>query len=215
MEKDISSLRSDYTGAALDEKRVSLDPFQQFEIWFREALQKKVMEPNAMALASVDVNGAPQIRMVLLKDYSSNGFTFFTNYTSKKGKDFENNPQASILFFWPELARQIRINGVVSKVDPNISESYFKERPRESQISAWISQQSSELDSKDDLIRKYSDFNHHHKGADIGYPAFWGGYILKPSVIEFWQGQQNRLHDRVQYTYLVENERWKITRLAP
>lgn len=215
MKKDISKLRSDYAGELLDEKLVSLDPFEQFEIWFREALNKKVMEPNAMALASVDHTGAPRIRMVLLKDYSANGFTFFTNYTSKKGKDLENNHHASLLFFWPELARQIRIDGEVSKVDPEISENYFKERPRESQISAWISQQSSEIDCKEDLIRKYTSFEQQHQSSDITYPKFWGGYILKPTAIEFWQGQKDRLHDRVQYSYDAENDHWNISRLAP
>lgn len=213
MKENMSNLRNEYTGKFLDEKKVSADPLDQFEIWFKEALEGKVMEPNAMAMACVDTEGAPSVRMVLLKEFSKNGFTFFSNYTSKKGKDIEHNPRVSLLFFWPELARQIRIDGTVSKIDPQFSENYFKERPRESQISAWISQQSSEIESKAELERKFKEFESRHAKEEITYPVFWGGYILKPRSFEFWQGQANRLHDRVYYTY--NNNHWKISRLAP
>jgi pyridoxamine 5'-phosphate oxidase len=215
MEQDISKMRTDYKGDLLDERQVDKDPFKQFDKWFTEAVNKKVMEPNAMSLASVDANGAPSLRIVLLKDYSNKGLTFFSNYTSKKGKDLENNPHASILFFWPELSRQVRIDGVVSKVDPGISEKYFKERPKESQIAAWISQQSTEVKNKAELDQKFSEFSKAHSDKEIPYPVFWGGYILKPNKFEFWQGQMVRLHDRVQYTLNSDTDEWRIARLAP
>lgn len=215
MKNHISKLRTHYEGEVLDEKLVAQFPTNQFKKWFEEALANKVMEPNAISLATADKNGIPSVRVVLLKDFDEKGFTFYTNYNSQKGQEIEQNPFASILFFWPQLHRQIRINGLLEQVEPEISETYFKERPRGSQISAWVSAQSQEIDNKIILEEKYKDFEEKCKNKEIPYPAFWGGYRLKPSIFEFWQGQPNRLHDRIQYKLNSEENTWAIKRLAP
>jgi pyridoxamine 5'-phosphate oxidase len=195
---------------------VNADPFLQFEKWLNEAIAAKIAEPTAMTLATADKHGMPGARIVLLKDHDSRGFTFYTNYHSHKGNELEDNPYAALLFYWPQLFRQIRISGVVSKIDAVISENYFKERPRESQISAWISAQSQEIESRSVLEDKYSDFDKDHKNREVPYPSFWGGYCVKPASFEFWQGQPNRLHDRICYHSKAEsNETWSIVRLSP
>ncbi|MBI3519157.1 MAG: pyridoxamine 5'-phosphate oxidase [Bacteroidetes bacterium] len=215
MKEFISHLRNHYVGELLDEKNVCPDPAVQFNNWLKEALDAKVMEPNAMTLATASKTGIPSVRTVLLKDVEPKGFTFYTNYNSRKGKELEENPHASILFFWPELHRQVRIDGIVSQIDPAVSAIYFKERPRGSQISAWVSAQSNEVESKSYLEEKYKEFSETYKDKEIPFPAFWGGYCLKPSSFEFWQGQPNRLHDRIQYNLIPENNTWSIKRLAP
>lgn len=215
MKEEISKLRSQYEGELLDEKFVCPDPVDQFRNWFKEALNSRVEEPNAMILATANKSGIPSVRTVLLKDVDQKGFTFYTNYNSRKGKELDENPNASILFFWPQLHRQVRIDGTVSQVDPVLSETYFRERPRGSQISAWVSQQSSEVGSKFELENRYRSFELTHLGKEIEFPAFWGGYCLKPTSFEFWQGQPNRLHDRVYYESASETNLWKIKRLAP
>lgn len=215
MEKDISKLRTHYEGELLDEKSVCLDPMEQFKVWFKEALNSKVEEPNAMILATANRSGIPTARTVLLKDFDQKGFTFYTNYNSRKGKDLDENPNASILFFWPQLQRQIRIDGVVSQIDPVISQAYFKERPRGSQISAWVSAQSCEVENKFTLENNYKLFENECIGKEVPYPSFWGGYCLKPNSYEFWQGQPNRLHDRIRFLFEQDNNMWSIKRLAP
>lgn len=215
MEKHVSQLRSQYQGEILDEKLVNKDPIEQFKKWFKEIIDAKIQDPNAMIIATANKIGIPTIRAVLLKDFDEKGFTFYTNYNSKKGKDLDENPHASFLFFWPQLHRQIRIDGVVSQTDPAISEKYFKERPRESQISAWVSAQSTELENKSILEKNYIDFKNICSDKEIPYPPFWGGYCLKPNAYEFWQGQPNRMHDRVQYSFDLESQKWLIKRLAP
>ncbi|MDP1803095.1 MAG: pyridoxamine 5'-phosphate oxidase [Bacteroidota bacterium] len=215
MENDISKLRSHYEGELLDEKSVYPDPIEQFKFWFNEALNSNVDEPNAMILATASKSGIPSARAVLLKDFDQKGFTFYTNYNSKKGKDLDENPNASILFFWPQLHRQIRIDGTVSQIDPVVSQAYFKERPRGSQISAWVSAQSCELDNKFTLENNYKLFDIECNGKEVPYPSFWGGYCLKPFSYEFWQGQPNRLHDRIQFSLKPEDDKWLIKRLAP
>lgn len=215
MKEDISKLRSHYEGELLDKKTVCREPLEQFRVWFSEALDSKVIEPNAMILATAGSSGAPSVRTVLLKDFSEKGFTFYTNYNSRKGRELSENPNASVLFFWPQLHRQVRIDGTVSKVDPAVSEAYFKERPRGSQIGAWVSQQSSVLDHKVTLDEKYNELEKKYMHKDIPFPGFWGGYCLKPVSFEFWQGQPNRLHDRIFYTVENETGAWNIERLAP
>jgi pyridoxamine 5'-phosphate oxidase len=215
MKDQISNLRNHYQGELLEEKSVCPNPVNQFKYWFEEALSSKVNEPNAMTLATVGKTGFPSVRTVLLKDAGEKGFTFYTNYNSRKGKEMEENPNVSILFFWPELFRQIRIDGIVSQIDPAISEAYFKERPRGHQLSAWVSEQSSDVESKTVLEQKTKELEEKYKGKEIPFPAFWGGYCLKPVSFEFWQGQPNRLHDRIVYTADSENNSWSIKRLAP
>ena len=215
MNYDLSKLRSHYEGELLDEKIVFPNPVEQFNNWFREALNSRVIEPNAMILATANKSGIPSVRTVLLKDYDQKGFTFFTNYNSKKGKELKENPNASVLFFWPQLHRQVRIDGLVSQIDPKISEKYFKERPRGSQISAWISPQSNEIENKYFLENNYKEFEKKSDQKEIPFPSFWGGYCLKATKFEFWQGQPNRLHDRIQYSIRGESEPWLIKRLAP
>lgn len=215
IKNQLATLRNDYTGEVLDTSTVSPDPVKQFEKWMAEALFKKLPDPNAMILATASKEGQPSIRTVLLKDYTEKGFVFFTNYNSQKGKEIEENPKGSVLFFWPELMRQIRIEGVLEKIDPAESETYFKTRPVGNQISAWVSQQSSEIGSKQILEGKYKDLEEKYKGKEIPYPEFWGGYRLCPTVFEFWQGQANRLHDRIRYDLECEECKWIIKRLAP
>lgn len=215
MKKDISKLRTQYEGELLDEKKVNPDPLEQFQNWLHEALDAEVMEPNAMILATAGKSGIPSLRTVLLKGVDQKGFVFYTNYQSRKGRDIEENPHASVLFFWPQLQRQIRISGVLSKTDPAVSEAYFKERPLESRISAWVSSQSHELSGKVELEENYRIFADKYRDKEIPYPPFWGGYCLTPDAYEFWQGQPNRMHDRIEYHQDSETRNWLIRRLAP
>ncbi|MBA3680361.1 MAG: pyridoxamine 5'-phosphate oxidase [Bacteroidetes bacterium] len=215
MKDQISKLRTQYQGELLDEKNVFRHPAEQFKVWFNEALISKISEPNAMTLATASKEGIPSVRIVLLKDFDERGFTFYTNYNSQKGKEINENPNAAILFFWPQLHRQIRIEGTIEQIDPAISEKYFYERPFESQISAWISPQSAVIDNKKTLETRYKDYQAVCIDKQIPYPPFWGGYCLKPNKYEFWQGQPNRLHDRVKYILDPENDKWIINRIAP
>lgn len=211
----LAALRNEYNGEFLDAKTVFPDPLKQFEKWMSEALFKELPDPNAMILATASKNGQPSIRTVLLKDYGEKGFVFFTNYNSQKGKEIEENPKASVLFFWPKSMRQLKIEGVLEKVDPAESEEYFKTRPFGNQVAVWVSQQSSEIAGKDLLEEKYKALEEKYKGKEIPYPEFWGGYRLIPKAYEFWQGQANRLHDRIRYDLECEECKWKIKRLAP
>jgi len=214
MTNKISDIRSDYKKHKLDEKHVLNNPIKQFEKWFEEALVSAVMEPTAMNLATVSKSNTPASRIVLLKDIANDGFVFYTNYQSNKGKELEENPQAALTFFWPELERQVRIQGVVEKVSKEKSEAYFKSRPRESQIGAWASPQSAVIADRkilEDREKQLSD--RFAKNEDLPKPEQWGGYLLKPLAMEFWQGRPSRLHDRLIYT--LETNNWKISRLAP
>ncbi len=214
MTKKISDIRSDYKKNKLDEKHVLSHPIRQFEKWFEEALASVVIEPNAMNLATVSKSNTPTSRIVLLKSIEKDGFVFYTNYQSNKGKELEENPQAALNFFWPELERQVRIQGVVDKVSKEKSEAYFKSRPRASQIGAWASPQSAVIADRKILEDREKQLNERFaKDEQLPKPEQWGGYILKPLAVEFWQGRPSRLHDRLIYT--LEGENWKISRLAP
>lgn len=215
IKEQINALRNDYDGDFLDAATVSRDPLTQFEIWMGEALIQNMPDPNAMMLATAGKSGQPSIRTVLLRNYSEKGFVFFTNYNSQKGREIEENPKAAVLFFWPKLMRQLKVEGILEKISPAESEEYFKTRPVGNQIAAWVSQQSSVIESKSALEESFKKIEQKYNGQEIPYPEFWGGYCLKPHAFEFWQGQANRLHDRIQYKLDSDAGEWKIKRLAP
>lgn len=212
-ELNLADLRKTYSLRELLEQDAHPSPFSQFANWFKEAEETIHNEANAMIIATSLPNGTPSIRTVLLKGFSEHGLLFFTNYNSKKGKELAINPKCSILFFWPELERQIRIEGVVHKVERALSEEYFSKRPRGSQLGAAASNQSDPVPDKEFLNNKYKELDKKYEGQEIPTPEQWGGYRIVPSEFEFWQGRPNRLHDRLQYT--SENGSWKITRLSP
>lgn len=210
---DIAKLRREYSLKLLNESDVSTNPIAQFEFWLNEAIDSQLPEPNAMTLATSTFEGKPSARVVLLKQFNAEGFSFFTNYDSRKGKNLLQNPYAALVFFWPELERQVRIEGKVSKVSDSESDKYFRTRPEKSKIGAWASPQSRVIPSRRYLENLMSDFDEEFQHKSIVRPKNWGGYILKPTLFEFWQGRANRLHDRIQYTFI--NEKWVIERLAP
>ena len=212
--QNIANIRKDYRLATLDVSTVHVDPMKQFEKWFGEALNSEVMEPNAMNLATVNAQGRPSGRVVLLKGLEHNHFIFYTNYQSKKGQELESNPACALTFFWPELERQVRVEGLVSRVDPALSDSYFQSRPRASQMGAWASPQSSIIANRSILEQRFSDIEKKFDGQTVlPRPRQWGGYKVDPLQIEFWQGGPGRLHDRIQY--IKVDTLWKIYRLAP
>ena len=208
----LKELRTDYNIDSLDIKTVSSNPVSQFEAWMAFAVSKQIREPNAMNLSTVNEQSRPSSRIVLLRGVSIEGFTFYTNYESKKGKDLSKNNFAALNFFWPELEKQIRIEGKIEKVSTQTSDDYFKSRPFESRIGAFASKQSNEIPSREFLEQKVKELNEQFK-SEVPRPENWGGYILKPDYFEFWQGRSNRLHDRIRYT--LENNEWKISRLSP
>jgi len=197
----------------LNETSVDKNPFIQFTKWYESILNSKLNEPTAMMLSTTDVSGNPSARIVLLKEIDNSGFVFYTNYGSRKGKDMKENPKAALTFFWDEVRRQIRIEGRIQKIRREISKEYFSTRPRESQIGAWVSAQSSVIPNRELLENKYIELKKKFGNKDIPLPDFWGGYRLIPNYFEFWQGRENRLHDRI--CYKKENNEWKIFRIAP
>ncbi|SFH03040.1 pyridoxamine 5'-phosphate oxidase [Pedobacter insulae] len=209
----LQNLRQDYRAAELTEKEVDKNPIKQFEKWFSDALAAKLYEPNVMTLATADKTGRPNARIVLLKGFDDQGFSFFTNYLSTKGKELKKNPQACLVFFWAELERQVRIEGKVDKLDKETSEAYFHSRPQGSQIGAIASPQSQVISDRTDLEMKVEELTSIYQDKIIPKPAHWGGYIVKPVSIEFWQGRSSRLHDRIKYDLV--NGKWQINRLAP
>jgi pyridoxamine 5'-phosphate oxidase len=210
---DIASLRNEYSKAQLDVSSISKDPVQQFDKWFQDAVTAKVPEPNAMNLATVN-GGRPSSRIVLLKGVEHGKFVFYTNYQSNKGRELEENPACCVTFFWPELERQIRIEGVAARVEAGRSDAYFQSRPRGSQVGAWASPQSTIINERTLLEERAKQIEEKFKGQDkLPRPHQWGGYEIDPLIIEFWQGRQNRLHDRILYT--KADGGWKINRLAP
>jgi pyridoxamine 5'-phosphate oxidase len=209
----IQKLRSEYAQQELNEADVDNNPFQQFEKWIREAISADVIEPHAMSLATVGRDVQPSSRIVLLRDFGPKGFVFFTNYNSRKGHEILTNPHASLLFFWPQVERQVRIEGILEKVNADVSDAYFKSRPRESKLGAWVSEQSQPVKDKDILKQKFIELSEKYPGEEVPRPSYWGGYLLKPSVMEFWQGRPGRLHDRIQFSMV--NRNWIMRRLSP
>jgi pyridoxamine 5'-phosphate oxidase len=210
----LAGLRKEYSKASLDITTVSPNPIDQFDKWFHEALKAKVLEANAMSLATVGDNNRPSCRIVLLKGVENGKFLFYTNYQSHKGKELESNPVCALTFFWPELERQVRIEGTVLRVDDKRSEEYFQSRPLGSQVGAWSSPQSSIIDNREILEERVKQIQKRFEGKEaLPKPHQWGGYEVDQTMIEFWQGRASRLHDRVEYVK-HENE-WRIHRLAP
>ena len=214
MKVKYSDLRKQYKNEPLDENKIEKNPIKLFEQWFNVALERNIIEPNAMTLATADSNGIPSARIVLLKDLNQRGFTFFTNYESKKGTQLENNPFAAIVFWWGKLERQVRVEGTIEKLSNKDSDEYFKSRPRGSQLGAVVSKQSLVIPNYDFLQNQFVELEKKFKDKKIKRPNYWGGYRLKPTIIEFWQGRKNRLHDRIRYTK-KNGKYWLIERLSP
>jgi pyridoxamine 5'-phosphate oxidase len=210
----IADIRRDYSHKSLSEKEVNANAILQFETWWNEAVNSKIEEPNAMTLATASIDGLPSARIVLLKEFSEQGFVFYTNYESFKAQQLAENPKACLVFFWKELERQVRITGLIQKINGRQSDEYFSSRPEASRIGTWASPQSRVIESRHWLDEKFNELVKQLEGTEIKRPPHWGGYIVKPVVIEFWQGRPSRLHDRIQYT-LDESGNWKIERLAP
>jgi pyridoxamine 5'-phosphate oxidase len=215
MQKDLGNYRKSYEKSALMEDSISDNPMQLFQKWFYEVeASDGVDEPNAMTVSTIGKDGFPKSRVVLLKKYTHEGFIFYTNYQSEKGRAIAENPSVCISFFWPNMERQIIIKGKAEKVPENISDGYFESRPEGSKLGAIVSDQSSVIESRKVLEENLKILEKKYANQEIKRPDFWGGYIVKPVSIEFWQGRPNRLHDRIRYT-LEENYDWKIERLAP
>jgi len=210
---DASSLRKEYTSAGLHEADVDRDPIAQFHAWFENVVDAGLHEPNAMILATAARDGRPSARTVLLKGYDQRGFVFYTNYEGRKAIELETNPMCALLFYWGELERQVRIEGRVSRLPGEESDRYFASRPRGSRLGAWASQQTRPVENRKILEERLRALETEYEGREIPRPPFWGGYRVEPETIEFWQGRENRLHDRLVYSRRKEG--WKIERLQP
>jgi pyridoxamine 5'-phosphate oxidase len=209
----IADLRREYARARLDEATVDPNPVAVFGRWFDEALKAKVLEANAMTLATAGQDGAPSARIVLLKGVDEHGFVFFTDYRSRKGEELEHNPQAALVFYWPELERQVRITGRTETISREDSEAYFRTRPRGSRIGAWGSHQSQVIPNRTVLEKQVSEVERKYPGDEVPLPPYWGGFRVIPDAIEFWQGRESRLHDRIRY--VRDSGGWRIERLSP
>ncbi len=211
---DLAGLRFDYSAQGLRRADLDPDPIRQFTIWFTDAANAGIRDANAMSLATATSDGAPSVRIVLLKGFDERGFVFFTNYSSEKGKQLEANPRGALALYWMPLERQVRIAGKVERTSREESERYFRSRPQGSQLGAWVSRQSDVIDSRKILDARLAKMTERYGTGKIPLPPHWGGYRVHAEVIEFWQGRQNRLHDRFRYTRQPENK-WLIERLAP
>ena len=211
---DISSFRQDYTKSSLSREQLNQNPMLQFAAWFAEACNAQINEPNAMSLATVDARGCPSLRTVLLKYFDQTGFVFFTNYGSRKAKEMADNSQVALLFPWVALERQVAVTGKAEKISVAESARYFASRPRDSQLGAWVSQQSKVISSRKLLLMEFEKAKNKFLRGEIPLPDFWGGYRVYPETIEFWQGQSSRLHDRFLYKKTAE-DLWVIDRLSP
>ncbi|MBZ2169681.1 pyridoxamine 5'-phosphate oxidase [Marinobacter sp. F4216] len=210
---DIGDMRRDFESEGLDREGLEDDPVRQFQHWFEDARRAELLEPNAMSLATTGRDGMPNLRTVLLKYFDPNGFVFYTNYSSRKAHELEENPQAALLFPWIGLNRQVRIQGRVEKVSKAESLRYFASRPRGSQIGAWVSEQSKAIISRGLLEQKVAEMKRKFSAGDVPLPSFWGGYRVRPERVEFWQGRPSRLHDR--FEYVRDGDGWTIQRLQP
>ncbi len=213
MPRDVADLRKEYTRAGLAESDVAADPIEQFRRWFDAALDAGLHEPNAMTVATATRDGSPSARVVLLKGFDGRGFVFYTNYEGRKGRELEENPRAALLFYWGELERQVRIEGTVSRVSEEESDAYYASRPRGSRLGAWASEQSRTVEGRGVLEGRIGDLEEEYEGREVPRPPFWGGYRVWPEVVEFWQGRENRLHDRI--VYRRQGGGWEIERLQP
>lgn len=219
--KNIAEVRRDYKLETLEKSGTLDNPISQFEVWWKEVIESNIDESNAMTLCTVGANNHPSARIVLLKGFSSAGFVFFTNYESRKATDIAANPHASLVFFWKELERQVRVEGIIEKVNSTESDEYFNSRPEASKIGAWVSPQSKVIASRETLEETEANLIQQYDGKTIPRPPHWGGYLVKPSMIEFWQGRPGRLHDRIRYSCdtandkVTENNEWIKERLAP
>ena len=211
--EQLQKLRENYSKHSLDESDVNYDPIIQFESWMKEAMNAEVPEPNAMTLSTVDANNKPHSRVVLLKGIEEGDFVFYTNWQSEKGSEIEQNPNSALCFLWLELERQVRIEGVAEKLSQEESEEYFKKRPYKSQIGALASNQSSVVPNREFLERRFEELEEKYTEGDVPKPESWGGYRVKPEVLEFWQGRRSRLHDRIKYEKV--GNKWDIKRLSP
>lgn len=214
MNKSIADLRIEYSSQTLLEDSVAAGPIAQFQTWWDQVIATEISEPNAMTLATASADGFPSARIVLLKGFDEEGFVFYTNYNSYKANQLDENPKACLVFFWKELERQVRISGIVTRVTEEESDIYFHSRPVGSRIGAWASPQSQSIENREWLEQVFEKKKEEFRQGEIPRPPHWGGYRLKPVIVEFWQGRFSRLHDRIQYT-LDENGAWKIERLAP
>ena len=214
MDEKIAEIRKEYSYKALVESEIEADPIKQFNIWWQDALEAKIAEVNAMTVATASADGMPSARTMLLKGFSEKGFVFFTNYNSYKAQQLAENPKACLVFFWKELERQVRITGLIEKTSDEENDSYFQSRPKESQVGAITSPQSQVIESRQWLDERYNKLHEQYENLTVQRPQHWGGFLVRPVIIEFWQGRPGRLHDRIQYT-IQEDGAWRVERLAP
>jgi len=215
MQKDLSDYRKSYEKSELTEEAIKENPLEQFQKWFYELeASGGVDEPNAMTISTIGLDGFPKSRVVLMKKFTFEGFIFYTNYQSEKGRAIEANPSVCLSFFWPNMERQVIVKGIAEKIPENLSDGYFESRPHGSKLGAIVSNQSEVVPSREYLENKLTELEQKFDGAEVPRPGYWGGYLVRPSSMEFWQGRPNRLHDRIRYS-LQEDFDWKIERLAP